>query len=251
MRSLLPLAFVPLLARAAFLNSPNGAGAGYAPGGKPEHTDAGWTGLPSGAPPNFPTGNFGGPKNSAPGANPAPSPAPAPAPAAGPPAPAPAASSPAPVPGGAEAPLPAAASSVYSAAASAAGIPIAPTVAPSASVPLGAAPSSVVAVSGGPVAHGMPSPSDMIPAAQCSPGGSSKAQWVPFLVAHQNESPALQCPTSNDANIHWFLDTDNIGCCPQNAYLSTAVAGQYACCPCGSSCAGLPPAAFQDWSLNG
>src|ERR1700755_1252057 len=87
MRSLLPLTFVPLLVRANFLNSVDG-GTGWGAGGKPDgnpgspyHTgDAGWTGIPGGAPPNFPTGNFGGPKNSAPAPGPAPSPAPSPAP---------------------------------------------------------------------------------------------------------------------------------------------------------------------------
>ena len=98
----------------------------------------------------------------------------------------------------------------------------------------------------------MPSESDSIPAAQCSPGPrTEKGTWSPLVVAHLGSSPNQQCPTNVDANIHWFLDTEQIGCCTQNAYISTASPGQYACCQCGSTCSGLPPAMLQDWTLDG
>jgi hypothetical protein len=256
MRSLIPLALLPLLSRAGapnFPNGPNGGNqfAGWSQGDTniPKPT-IDWTSRPNGVPTQYPSPPHNLPKPSIPpapaAAPPAASPAPAApgSPAATPPV-VPAASPQAPT-----IPAPAAASSIISAITSAIGISIIPGVTP-APVPVGSAPGPAASGIGLPVPHGVPSPSDIIPAAQCSAGGPTQGQWMPFLVAHQNPDPALQCPTNNGANIHWFLDSDNIGCCPQNAYLSTAVAGQYACCACGSSCAGLPPAAFQDWSLNG
>jgi hypothetical protein len=256
MLSLLPLALLPLLAHAGAPNAfPNGGNqfAGWSQGDTniPKPT-ADWTGVPNGVPTHPPSGPYNPPKAPNP-------PAPAPAPASTPPAVSPAAGAPASPavstppaipaasPQSPAIPVPAAASSILSAISSAIGSSIIPGVTP-APAPIPAPAASGIGL---PVPHGVPSPSDMIPAAQCSAGGSGQGQWMPFIVAHQNSDPALQCPTDNTANIHWFLDSDNIGCCPQNAYLSTAVAGQYACCPCGSSCAGLPPAAFQDWSLNG
>ncbi|KAF2674501.1 hypothetical protein BT63DRAFT_12192 [Microthyrium microscopicum] len=93
----------------------------------------------------------------------------------------------------------------------------------------------------------LPSATDTIPLAQCIAGGSKSGAWAPFVVAHTGSDG--QCPVDAAANIFWAIDAEGIGCCPQNNYLSTAVAGQFACCPCGSSCAGLPPQALQDWSL--
>jgi hypothetical protein len=64
----------------------------------------------------------------------------------------------------------------------------------------------------------------------------------------------MACPTDTTGASGaptWLLDAENLGCCPQGNYLSTAAAGQWACCPCGTACAGLPPAPFQEWSFNG
>jgi hypothetical protein len=266
MRSLLTLTFLPFLSQAGYLAAPAGGanapagGANWSPSGGEPLTDHGatinggaWTGAPKGIPTNLP-GGIGGP-NGSPSATPA-APAASPAPAApaaasspaGAPAPAPAASSAAPA-----VPIPAAPSIAPAAASPGAAIPASPAAVTSAAIPIPAAASSAAGpvLTGQPVSHGMPSPGDMIPAAQCPVGGTPGGQWTPFLVAHQGSDQALQCPTNDSTNIHWFLDSDQIGCCPQNAYLTTAVPGQYACCPCGSSCGGLPPAAFQDWTMSG
>jgi hypothetical protein len=99
----------------------------------------------------------------------------------------------------------------------------------------------------------IPSNGDSIPAAQCTAPGASAAtgSWSPFILGHMSASPGQQCPTDDTNNIHWFLDSDQMGCCVQNSYLTTASPNQYACCPCGSTCNGLPPPMMLDWSLNG
>jgi hypothetical protein len=101
-----------------------------------------------------------------------------------------------------------------------------------------------------PVPVKTPSPTDIIPAAQCS-GGPGKGQWSPFIVAHEGPLPSAMCPLDRDRGVFWFLDQEQVGCCIQNSYLTTAIRSQFACCPCGSTCAGLPPPMLQDWTFNG
>src|ERR1700712_1984807 len=128
-----------------------------------------------------------------------------------------------------------------------AGPPDAPPSAPTSEAPAPGPPAPV-----SPQGPKAPSESDHIPAAQCGPGPkSARGDWSPLVVAHIGSSPNQQCPTNTDADIHWFLDADQIGCCTQNAYLSTASPGQFACCQCGTNCAGLPPPMLQDWTLTG
>jgi hypothetical protein len=67
---------------------------------------------------------------------------------------------------------------------------------------------------------------------------------MPFLAPE-----AGACPVAN--NQTWMIDANQVGCCPQNAYIASSVPGQIACCPCGSTCGGLPPQPGQSWNVTG